>query len=110
LILTGARVWLGAGWSLFQLYTAAAGTFDLLIQLPLHVACAVALGFLTPAGSAPARWWDGGCALLALACGAYYVACHERCGSGSWGGRCPSLADYVIGTGATRGATAAGQC
>jgi len=32
------------------------------------------------------------------------------CGSGSWGGRCPSLADYVIGTGATRGATAAGQC
>jgi len=32
------------------------------------------------------------------------------CGSGSWGGQCLSLADYVIGPGATRGATAAGQC
>ena len=32
------------------------------------------------------------------------------CGSGFWGGQRPSLADYVIGTGATRGATAAGQC
>ena len=30
------------------------------------------------------------------------------CGRGSWGARRPSLADYVIGTGATRGATAAG--
>ena len=47
--LTGARVALGAGWSLFQLYTAWAGAFDLLIQLPVHAACAVALGFLTPA-------------------------------------------------------------
>jgi transposase IS116/IS110/IS902 family protein len=26
-----------------------------------------------------------------------------RCGSGSWGGRCPSLGDYVTGTGATKG-------
>ena len=32
------------------------------------------------------------------------------CGSGFWGGQRPSLADYVIGTGATRGATAARQC
>jgi hypothetical protein len=32
------------------------------------------------------------------------------CGSGFWGGQRPSLADYVIGTGATRGAPAAGQC
>jgi TRAP-type uncharacterized transport system fused permease subunit len=39
-------VWLGAAWSLFQLNTAAAGMFDLLIQLPIHVAFAVALGFL----------------------------------------------------------------
>jgi hypothetical protein len=37
-------------------------------------------------------------------------AADVHCGSGSWGCRCPSLADYVIGTGATRGATAAGQC
>jgi hypothetical protein len=34
----------------------------------------------------------------------------QVCGSGFWGGQRPSLADYVIGTGATRGATAAGQC
>jgi hypothetical protein len=32
------------------------------------------------------------------------------CAVSSWGGRCLSLADYVIGTGATRGATAAGAC
>ena len=40
--------WLAGAWSLFQLYTAALGTFDLLIQLPVHVASAVALGFLVP--------------------------------------------------------------
>jgi hypothetical protein len=33
-----------------------------------------------------------------------------HCGRGSWGGRRLSLADYVIGTGAPRGATAAGKC
>ena len=43
----GAR-WLAGSWSLFQLYTAALGTFDLLIQLPVHVASAVALGYLVP--------------------------------------------------------------
>jgi TRAP-type uncharacterized transport system fused permease subunit len=41
------RVALGIAWSLFQLYTAYAGLFDLLIQLPVHVAFAVALGFLS---------------------------------------------------------------
>jgi hypothetical protein len=30
--------------------------------------------------------------------------------AGFWGGWCPSLADYVMETGATRGATAAGGC
>lgn len=45
-----ARVTLAVVWSLFQLYTAAAGMFDLLVQLPLHVALAVALGFLTGTG------------------------------------------------------------
>ena len=45
--LRSPRVWLGIAWSVFQLYTAYAGMFDLLIQLPVHVAFAVALGFLT---------------------------------------------------------------
>jgi hypothetical protein len=33
-----------------------------------------------------------------------------HCGDGSGGARCLSLADYVMETGATRGATAAGGC
>jgi hypothetical protein len=33
---------------------------------------------------------------------------HQRCGVGSWGGRCLSLGDYVTGMGATSGVTAAG--
>jgi TRAP-type uncharacterized transport system fused permease subunit len=45
--LRSPRVWLGITWSVFQVYTAYAGLFDLLIQLPVHVAFAVALGFLT---------------------------------------------------------------
>jgi TRAP transporter 4TM/12TM fusion protein len=73
-----ARIGLGAAWSIFQLYTAATGIFDLLIQLPVHVAFAVALAFLTPAGERPVRWRDGACALLALAGGAHYVAHHAR--------------------------------
>ena len=76
--LSGARLGLGAAWSVFQLYTAWAGAFDLLIQLPIHAACAVALGFLTPADARPARWWDGVGAVLALGCGVYYVANHTR--------------------------------
>ena len=79
--LTGARVALGAGWSLFQLYTAWAGAFDLLIQLPVHAACAVALGFLTPTDGARVRWWDGACAAVALGCGVYYVANQPRLAS-----------------------------
>ena len=76
--LARARLALGASWSLFQLYTAWAGAFDLLIQLPIHAACAVALGFLTPADARPLRWWSGACAVAALAAGAYYVAQHTR--------------------------------
>ncbi len=80
--LRSPRAWLAVGWSLFQLFTAYAGMFDLLVQLPLHVAFAVALGFLTPPGGrAPAgarRLRDGGLALLALACGAHYVAHNAR--------------------------------
>jgi TRAP transporter 4TM/12TM fusion protein len=79
--LTRARVAVGAGWSLFQLYTAWAGAFDLLIQLPVHAACAVALGFLTSTDHERVRWWDGTCAAVALACGAYYVASQPRLAS-----------------------------
>jgi TRAP transporter 4TM/12TM fusion protein len=76
--LADARVWLGIVWSLFQLYTAAAGMFDLLIQLPVHVAFAVAVGFLTPAGKSEVGWRDGALALAALAGGAYYVSEYPR--------------------------------
>jgi TRAP transporter 4TM/12TM fusion protein len=75
-------VWLGVVWSLFQLYTAAAGLFDLLVQLPVHVAFAVAMGLLVPAGEiTPAglrRAADWVCAVLALACGAHYVVNNTR--------------------------------
>ena len=65
-------------WSLFQLYTAATGMFDLLIQLPIHVAFAVAVGFLTPVGGGRTGWRDGACAIAALGCGAYYVTQYPR--------------------------------
>jgi TRAP transporter 4TM/12TM fusion protein len=73
------RVWLAVVWSLFQLWTAYRGQFDLLIQLPAHVAFATALGLLTPVepGGRP-RWWDAIGALLALACAAHYVAWIEH--------------------------------
>jgi len=76
--LAAARVGLGVAWSLFQLYTAATGLFDLLIQLPIHVAFAVAVGFLTPVKDDRVAWWDGACALAALGSGAYYVIQHSR--------------------------------
>jgi TRAP transporter 4TM/12TM fusion protein len=84
------RMWLGVAWSVFQLYTAVAGLYDLLIQLPVHVAFAVALGFLTdptPDSDAAAaalarrrrpRWLDGALAVLAVACAAHYVLHIER--------------------------------
>src|SRR3989441_12016108 len=77
-----ARSGLAVAWSLFQLYTAYAGMFDLLIQLPAHVAFATALGFLTPPVDAPPGRWrrrlDALGALLALACGAHYIAHNAR--------------------------------
>ena len=79
------QAWLAVAWSLFQLYTAYAGMFDLLVQLPIHVAFAVALGFLTPPGDARPgpwrRWLDGGAAMLTLACAAHFVAHNERLAS-----------------------------
>lgn len=73
-----ARLWLGAAWSIFQLYTAATGLLDLLIQLPVHVAFAVALAFVTSTGERPPLWGDHVCALLALGSGAYYLWHHAR--------------------------------
>ena len=83
--LRAPRVWLAIAWSLFQLYTAVAGLFDLLIQLPVHVAFAVALAFLTdPTPDSPAaaaalaagprrRGLDATLAALALGCAVHYV-------------------------------------
>jgi TRAP transporter 4TM/12TM fusion protein len=80
--LRSPRAWLAAAWSVFQLWTAAQGMFDLLVQLPVHVAFAVALGFLTPGAGprtdAPAGRRDGLLALLALGCGAYYIVENDR--------------------------------
>jgi TRAP transporter 4TM/12TM fusion protein len=47
--------------------------FDLLIQLPLHVAFATALGFLSPPAGGRARWPDLIAAVAALACAAHYI-------------------------------------
>lgn len=102
------RVWLAIAWSLFQLYTAAAGLFDLLVQLPVHVGFAVALGFLTDAtpDSAQAaaalaarrrrRWLDGTLAALALACAAHYVAHQERLKTRMAGVDTPETLDVVV--------------
>ena len=91
--LRSPRVWLAIVWSVFQVYTAYAGMWDLLIQLPLHVAFAVALGFLTapiadsPEAAArlardrPRRWLDVGLAALALLCAAHYVWHNPRLAS-----------------------------
>src|SRR5258705_3440050 len=93
--LRSPRVWLAIAWSTFQLYTAQAGLYDLLIQLPVHVAFAVALGFLTlPIPDSPEaaerlrvvgqarwrRWVDGAAALITAACPAHYVVNDGRLG------------------------------
>ena len=66
-------MWLALAWSAFQLWTAYRGMFDLLIQLPLHVAFATALGFLSPPAGGRARWPDLIAAVAALACAAHYI-------------------------------------
>jgi TRAP transporter 4TM/12TM fusion protein len=110
--LASPRAWLAAVWSLFQLYTAQAGLYDLLIQLPVHVAFAVALGFLTlPTPDSPEAaerlrtlgrprwrtWLDGLCALLALACAVYYVLNNERLASRMAMVDDPPMPDVVVG-------------
>ncbi|HEV8614751.1 MAG TPA: TRAP transporter fused permease subunit, partial [Methylomirabilota bacterium] len=103
------RVWLAVAWSLFQLYTAYAGLYDLLIQLPVHVAFAVALGFLTdPTPDSPKaaealrrrprrRWLDGSLAALALLCAAHYVWHNDRLASRMAMVDDPLAIDVVIG-------------
>src|SRR5262245_18310395 len=107
--LRSPRVWLGIAWSIFQLYTAWAGLVDLLIQLPVHVAFAVALGFMTvpiPESAAQAaklgrsrahRWLDAAFALAALACAAYYVVENPRLATRMAMVDDPARADVVVG-------------
>jgi TRAP transporter 4TM/12TM fusion protein len=83
--------------------------FDLLIQLPVHVAFAVALGFLTePAAESEAQaekarrrrrhpWLNGALALLAVACAAHYVWHNERLASRMAMVDDPERLDVVVG-------------
>jgi TRAP transporter 4TM/12TM fusion protein len=106
--LRSPRVWLAIAWSTFQLYTAYAGLYDLLIQLPVHVAFAVALGFLTePTPDSPEaasrlavrrpRQLDGALALLALLCAAHYIWHNERLASRMAMVDDPERLDVVVG-------------
>src|SRR5712692_6881910 len=107
--LRSPRVLLAIAWSAFQLYTAYAGLYDLLIQLPVHVAFAVALGFLTePTPDSPEaaarlaarrsrRWLDGALALLALLCAAHFVWHNERLASRMAMVDDPGRLDVVVG-------------
>jgi TRAP transporter 4TM/12TM fusion protein len=107
--LRAPRVWVGIAWSVFQLYTAYAGLYDLLIQLPVHVAFAIALGFLTQptpdspeaaarlAARPPRRWLDGTLAVLALACAAHYVWHNERLATRMAMVDDPDRVDVVVG-------------
>jgi TRAP transporter 4TM/12TM fusion protein len=107
--LRSPRVWLAIVWSTFQVYTAYAGLYDLLIQLPVHVAFAIALAFLTDptpdspeAAEAlkrrrPRRWLDGALAALALACAAHYVWHNDRLASRMAMVDDPLMIDVVVG-------------
>ena len=107
--LKSPRVLLAIAWSVFQLYTAYAGLYDLLIQLPVHVAFATALGFLTEptpdsteAAEArrrrrPRRRLDGALAGLALLCAAHYVWHNGRLASRMAMVEAPLLTDVAVG-------------
>src|SRR3989442_14220957 len=96
-----ARLAVAALWTLFQLYTAWAGMFDLLVQLPVHVAFAVALGWLTPAAASEPRRarraLHGLAPLLALASAGYYNGHNERLPSRLALVDGPSRADVGVG-------------
>jgi TRAP transporter 4TM/12TM fusion protein len=107
--LRSPRVWLAIAWSLFQLYTAVAGLFDLLVQLPVHVGFAIALAFLTdptPESAEQAaalrrrtkrRWLDTTLAVLALACAAHYIAHVDRLTTRMAGVDDPERLDVAVG-------------
>src|SRR3979411_512223 len=110
--LRSAGVLLAIAWSVFQLYTAYAGLYDLLIQLPVHVAFATALGFLTesppdsPAAAEalralrrrrPRRWLNGALAGLALVCAAHYVWHNGRLASRMAMVEDPLMTDVAVG-------------
>ena len=107
--LRSPRVLLAITWSLFQLYTAVAGLYDLLVQLPVHVGFAVALGFLTdPTPESPEqaaalarrtkrRRLDGTLAVLAVACAAHYVFHVDRLTTRMAGVDDPERVDLVVG-------------
>ena len=96
-------------WSVFQVYTAYAGMYDLLIQLPVHVAFAVALGFLTDpmpdspeaaaklAGRPRRRWLDIGLAALVMLCAAHYIWHNERLASRMAMVDAPPPMDVMVG-------------
>ncbi len=72
--------------------------FDLLIQLPLHVAFAAALGFLTPmTPDGRVGWIDRVLALVALGAGAHYVVHHGRLATRMAMVDDPPLLDLVAG-------------
>src|SRR5207342_1881481 len=78
-------------------------------QLPVHVAFAVALGFIStpiPESAAqadelrrrvPHRWRDGLCALAALGCAAYYVVENPRLTTRMAMVDDPARSDVVVG-------------
>ncbi len=82
-VLRQPRGWVAVAWSLFQMYTAAFGQFDLYVQLPAHVTFALTLCFLQEGRgrSAARRWLEGAAAVLALASGAYFLWDYRRIAS-----------------------------
>lgn len=73
------RALVAIAWSVFQIYTVAAGMFDLLIQLPIHVVFAMTLAFLTPRREgAKVGWGNGVAALLSAGTGVYYIVENPR--------------------------------
>ncbi len=82
-VLRHPRGWVAVAWSLFQMYTAAFGQFDIFIQLPVHVCFALTLCFLQAKeeASAARRWLDRAAVFLGVAAGVYYVAEHARIAS-----------------------------
>lgn len=92
------RALAAVAWSIFQIYTVAAGMFDLLIQLPVHVAFAVVLAFLTPRREGePVGWMNGAAALLGAATGVYYIVENPRLVTRMPFVDEPALADVLVG-------------